>query len=63
MADTENSTIEVQKITTPVTPLEEVKKINEIIDALAAIQISAGADIDGGIIGDNLDNEIDGGTL
>ncbi|MBR3676579.1 MAG: hypothetical protein IKN71_05555 [Alphaproteobacteria bacterium] len=61
--ENENTTIEVEKITTPVTPLQQVNKINEIIDALAAIQISAGADIDGGIIGDSLDNEIDGGTL
>lgn len=54
---------EVDKITTPVTPLGLTDKINEVIDALAAIQISAATDIDGGLIGDNLDNEIDGGEL
>lgn len=54
---------EVAKITTPVSPLGLTDKINEVIDALAAIQISAATDIDGGLIGDNLDNEIDGGEL
>jgi len=54
---------EVTKITTPVSPLGLTDKINEVIDALAAIQISAATDIDGGLIGDNLDNEIDGGEL
>ena len=34
---------EVDKITTPVTPLGLTDKINEVIDALAAIQISAAA--------------------
>jgi hypothetical protein len=63
MADNEQSTIEVDKITTPVTPLQQVNKINEIIDALAAIQISTSTDVFGGLIGDSTDNEIGGGYL
>lgn len=63
MPDNNNQSPEVAKITSPITPIGLTDKINEVIDALAAIQISAATDIDGGLIGDNLDNEIDGGEL
>lgn len=63
MADNENSTVEVAKITTPITPLQQTEKINEIIDALAAIQVSTSSEVFGGLIGDNTDDEIGGGYL
>ncbi len=63
MADNENSTVEVAKITTPITPLQQTEKINEIIDALAAIQVSTSSEVFGGLIGDSTDDEIGGGYL
>lgn len=53
----------VKKITTAITPLAQTDKINEIIDALNDIQVSAGAGaLDGGTAGDEIEDIVDGGT-